>query len=81
MAPSDDDLVITFIPALVLLLTNAEQEKGRALTEDEVLAIRDGGVCIALARSTVRDMAESRGYDDLDPEDVWTQWQQVRRGD
>ena len=75
---SDDDLVITFIPALITLLVAAERSKGRPLTEAEVPEIRDGGVCIMLKRSDRDAMAESRGYADLDAEQIWNQWQAVR---
>lgn len=74
----DDELVPVFIPALVLLLHDAERTKGGPLDEDEVLAVRDNGTCIMLRRSAADAMAESRGYPDLDPESCWEQWQVVR---
>ncbi len=79
MTSVDDDLVPVFIPALVLLLREAERSKGSPLTEDEALAIRDNGTCIMLRRSQADAMAESRGYRDLDPEDCWEQWRLARR--
>ncbi|GAA1726184.1 hypothetical protein [Aeromicrobium alkaliterrae] len=75
---SDDDLVLQFIPALVAILLNAEREKGSPLAEEEVLEIRDGATCMRLPRSSAEAVAAQRGYDDLDPERVWEQWQSVR---
>ena len=73
-----DNLVITCVPSLVATLLHHEQKKGSALTEHEVLAIRDGCAAIALPRSDVAKLAAARGYDDIDPERCWEQWQQVR---
>lgn len=75
---ADDDLVLQFIPALVAILLNAERAKGSPLTEDEVLEIRDGATCMRLPRSSTEAVAAQRGYDDLDPERAWVQWQVVR---
>lgn len=74
---SPDDLVLVFTPPLVALLVTAEQAKGSELTEAEVLEVRDGGTCIALSASTAEAMAQQRGYDDLDPEQCWEQWQEI----
>lgn len=73
-----DDLVLVFIPALVALLTAAETERERPLTEAEVIAIRDEAVTIALPRAEAQSMTAARGYDDIDPEHAWEQWQVVR---
>lgn len=67
-----------FIPALVALLHRAEHLKGTPLTEQEVLAIRDQGVCMMMAEERAIELDEKRGYNDLDPERVWEQWQEVR---
>lgn len=44
----EEPLIPVFIPALVVLLLDAERRKGSPLTEEEVLHIRDKGVCIVL---------------------------------
>lgn len=76
---TDDDPVIpVFMPALVLLLVNAERLKGSPLVEDEVLKIRDNGVCIGMRTSHAIALDEQRGYEDIDPEQCWEQWQSVR---
>jgi len=74
----DDPLVPVFIPPLVTMLYVTEQKKGRPLTEQEVLELRDGCVCMMLPLSKARRMAESRGDDDIDPENVWEEWRIAR---
>jgi hypothetical protein len=70
----DDDLIITPIPALCLILLNLEKEKGSPLTEGEVVAARDGAACMAVPRDVHARMEEARGYRDLDLENVWEDW-------
>ncbi|MDF9716239.1 hypothetical protein INN71_11505 [Nocardioides sp. ChNu-153] len=81
MNPDDlgDDLVLDFVPALVAVLLATERAKGEPLAEAEVLAVRDGATCVRVPRSVAAALAEQRGYDDLDPERVWEEWQAVRR--
>ncbi len=71
-------LIPVFIPALVAVLQRAEKLKGAPLTEEEVLSIRDRSPCMMLSRSDVAMLAGKRGYDDLDPNRAWEQWQEVR---
>jgi hypothetical protein len=73
-----DYLIPVYIPALVVLLTHHERKLGRPLTEDEVTSIRDNGVCMMLRASAAVEMAEQRGYPDIDPERAWQEWQVVR---
>ena len=70
----NEELVITPIPALCLILLNLEKEKGSPLTESEVLAARDSAICMTVPRSVHKSMEESRGYRDLVLEDVWNDW-------
>ena len=77
--PPKEQLVITPIPALVTILLRKEREKGAPLSEEEVLAIRDSAACIALPISEKAALEESRGYRDLDTENVWQDWQVARR--
>ena len=74
----EEELIPVPVPALVAVLLNQENEKGSPLTEQEVLEIRDNAACIMMPISVASEMAESRGYDDLNPEYVWEQWQQAR---
>ncbi len=75
----DADLIPVFIPALGAVLIAAEDEKGQPLTDDEVLSIRDNAACIMMTHADAAKLAESRGYDDLDPENCWYDWQMLRR--
>lgn len=73
-----DPLCLVFIPALVTLLYKAEREKGSALTEAEVLAIRDSASCIALPYSLAAKSEADRGYPDIVAERCWQEWQATR---
>jgi len=75
---NDDELLPIFMPALVVLLAHDERKKGSPLTREEVLAIRDSGTCAMLRRSSAQQIWAMRGYDDIDPERVWEEWQVVR---
>lgn len=68
-------LVIMPMPSLVSVLLAAYDEKGADLTEAEVLALRDNAESVAVPRDIVPDIVESRGYEDIDPENVWEEWQ------
>jgi hypothetical protein len=76
----DDDIIITPVPALVAVLIAKEREKGAPLTKEEVEEITDKAECIAMPRYARRKVDESRGYDDIDPERAWEQWQEIREG-
>lgn len=67
-------MAIVFIPALVAVLVAKEKEAGRALTREEVEAIRDSATAMRVPIETAREMVRERGYLDLDPEDVWEEW-------
>ena len=75
---SDDPLIPVFMPPLVVLLAHDERAKGALLNREEVLAIRDRGVCVMLRQSMAIKMASQRGYDDINAESAWEDWQVVR---
>lgn len=75
----DQPLVPVFMPALAPLMIEAEEIKGAPLTEAEVLRIRDHALCVMTPLDVARAMVESRGYEDLDPENCWAEWQALRR--
>jgi hypothetical protein len=75
---SDELLVPVFMPSLVSVLLRHERDKGTPLTEVEVVAIRDKSVAVMLRQSAAAEMAQKRGYDDIDPERCWAEWQRVR---
>ncbi|ATY32419.1 hypothetical protein [Sphingomonas psychrotolerans] len=69
------------IPPLLALLLAQREQKGKDLTEAEVLECRNGAVCMTMRLSQARQLAEKRGYDDLAPESVWEDWQTFLAGD
>ncbi|MGU9869857.1 hypothetical protein [Kluyvera ascorbata] len=66
---------LVFIPALIAALIDKEQGMGRELTRDEVESIRDGATAICLPADAAEDIIRERGYRDIDPENVWREWQ------
>jgi hypothetical protein len=75
---NDDDLIPVFIPSLSSILLRYERDKGSALTESEVIEIRDKCTVVMLRRAAAAQMDERRGYVDIDPERCWQQWQELR---
>lgn len=67
-------LVPVPIPALGVLLLNLEKQNGAPLSQTEVLEARDKAVCMMLPLSAKQQMDEKRGYQDIDPENVWEGW-------
>ena len=75
----EDDLIMTPVPALVAVLLAKERAKGSPLSREEVEDITDKAECIAMPRHARKKVDESRGYEDIDPERAWAQWQEVRQ--
>jgi hypothetical protein len=63
---------------LVVTLFNIEKNKGAALTEQEVVEIRDRAPVIMLDAQQADQFYAARDYPDIDPENVWTEWQRAR---
>ena len=74
----EPQLIPVFMPALVVMLHHFEREKGSPLTEPEVLDIRDKCVCMMMRVEHAIALDEKRGYNDIDPQRVWEQWQEAR---
>jgi len=75
---TDEAVVPVPIPPLVTLLLHLEKQKGAPLTQQEVLSARDNAVCMTMPISVRDELAKKRGYDDINPENVWLDWQAVR---
>jgi hypothetical protein len=71
-------LIPVFIPALVVLLHRAERLKGGPLTQQEVFDIRDKGACVMMEVKDAIALDSKRGYNDIDPDRAWEQWQEAR---
>lgn len=74
MSQTEEDLLLVPVPALVVVLTQLEIEKGSPLTEAEVLHARDKAACIAMPRYAYEAICEKRGYRDIEPELAWAAW-------
>lgn len=77
-----EQLVTVFLNPLAMLLAAREKQKGSALTEAEVLEIRDGAACMRMPLAQAEKFYESLDAQSpiprLNPEQVWEQWQLVR---
>jgi TPR repeat protein len=69
-----EELVLHFALPLLYEFQRHEKEKGSDLTKEEIIAIRDSAVCIALPQSEKHMMDAQRGYKDIDPENCWEEW-------
>ena len=74
-----EKLLIYPMPSLVATLLNREQAKGSALTEQEVIQIRDSCPSVAVPVDVAQKIDAVRGYKDIDPERCWEQWQEARK--
>lgn len=74
----DNELIIRHVPSLVATLLAAEREKGSPLDEAEVLQIRDAAPAIAMPLFAFAAVEKERGYQDIDPENCWIEWQSIR---
>jgi hypothetical protein len=63
----------------VSILLRRENDKGSPLTEEEVLAIRDQSIAVMLPSTAAVEVCDKRGYDDINPEKCWSEWQQIRK--
>ena len=75
---NEEELFPVFVPSLASVLHNYQRQKGSPLTESEVVAIRDKCTVVMLLRSAAEQMAQRRGYEDIDPENCWHEWQKIR---
>jgi len=73
--PQEDYLIITHVPSLVATLLNKEKAKGKPLTQNEVESIRDNAPAVAMTQEQRASVDKGREYLDIDPENVWREWQ------
>jgi hypothetical protein len=76
---TDETLVPVFMPPLAYMLGHHERQKGVPLTEQEVLAVRDKSVAMMMRRSVADQMSQKRGYRDIDAQNCWHEWQEMRK--
>jgi hypothetical protein len=77
-ADSRSELRPVFIPALVALLTAAEDKAGRPLRREEVERLTSEGICMMMTHADAKQLERSRGYADLEADLAWRQWQVLR---
>ena len=76
--PLPHGLALVFVPSLAALLLQAQELNGAALTEAQVLKIRDGSKVMVVGPDQVRAVEEQRGYVDIDAADAWQSWLRLR---
>jgi hypothetical protein len=74
----EEPLVPVPIPPLGILLLHLEEQKGAPLTQQEVIDARDKAVCMMMRLSHKQALEDKRGYRDVDPGNVWVDWQAFR---
>lgn len=74
----NEQLTANFVPLLGQMLALGEEQKGSRLTEKEVIAIRDKAPCIMVPSEVARALEEKRGFRDVNPENCWADWNQLR---
>jgi hypothetical protein len=76
--PNPEHLVLQYIPSLAATLLNVENKKGSALTRNEVEMLRDKANIMAILPAAAKAVEDRRGYKDIDPANVWEDWQVLR---
>jgi hypothetical protein len=71
-------LVPVFAPTLEVLFTEAETERGRPLTDAEILTIRDGATCL-MVKADSKFAAFAVRADDIDPARCVEAWRERRK--
>ena len=79
MTANDEPRRAVFIPALFLFLAELEKRKGTPLTRAEVEEGRDNAPSLLMSLSDAAELEEKRGYPDLDSDNVWEEWEAIRK--
>ena len=74
VGPADPPVAVSE-PSLIVQLLALRERKGAALTAAEVTGYLDMATSIAMPLSEARELAARRGYEDLDPGNLWAEWQ------
>lgn len=75
---AENKLIPVFMPSLASILMKHERKKGKALTKKEVIKIRNNSTAVMLKKKNAFEIENNRGYRDIDPENCWEEWQQLR---
>jgi hypothetical protein len=74
----DEAMTVVAVPALCMVLLFKEQQKGSALTENEVLEAVESAPAITMTKEDAAKFAQRPGGADLDPANIWAEWQAFR---
>jgi hypothetical protein len=77
--PNPENYVILFIPALIAILLSVERKNGGPLNQAQVEAVRDTASVVVSPLHAAQAVEDKRGYRDLDPREVWKEWQVARK--
>jgi hypothetical protein len=79
---SQPEQVKVFLNPLVVLLAGAEKQKGRPLTREEVLEIRDKAAFVMMSPEQAEKFYESLDAQvpvhRMNPDRIWEEWQEIR---
>lgn len=75
---TEEAQVARYIVPLAKALAMHESTQQRRLTEEEVLEMRDTAPCILMDIEQAKKFDEARAYHDINPENVWPEWNRVR---
>jgi|GEM_PF-2358261 len=76
---NEEDQQKIFKPSLVYMLSAEERRKGKCLTEKEVEQICDQAIVMTAEISRIKEIEESRGYKDINPNNCWEEWLEFKR--
>lgn len=74
---AEDEAVVYVVP-LAKTLAIAESEQDHALTEEEVLKIRDTAPCAKIPKNKLQDFLAAQEFDDIDPFNAWFGWNKIK---
>ena len=81
-APGELGQVKVFLNPLIMLLAGAERQRGRPLTRDEVVSIRDSAAHVMMTPEQAKVFYESMDgrmpIHRLNPDRAWEEWQEIR---
>jgi hypothetical protein len=64
-----------FMPSLLRLFREAEQQGGAPLTLEQARSIRAKATGMLVTKAAAQDIEIRRGFRDLHPDDFWNEWQ------
>ncbi len=67
------------MPSLLKLLEFEEHQKGRDLTQEEVVNIRNNAVAMTISEERLKKFEELQGYQDINPENCWKEWSAYKK--